>query len=136
MMFGKHGSAYALFFTLVAAMIAMASAVGAWSFEFYISVRTLPTTLLIVSAPFLAWIGLITVRLLRRGVDRPLPVVTRMVRRYRHWMMRTALVLITIIPGTRAASSIKQASHKTFRFTPIHISQMSSGSSSALMPGV
>ena len=109
MMFGKHGSAYALFFTLVAAMIAMASAVGAWSFEFYISVRTLPTTLLIVSAPFLAWIGLITVRVLRRGVDRPLPVVTRLVRRYRHWMMRTALVLSTIIPGTRAASSIKQA---------------------------
>lgn len=115
-MFGKHKSAYVLLFVLLALTIGVASVVGAKSLESLISTQKLHVTFLFVSVPFLAWIGLITLRLMKRGVDRPLPFLMRMVRRHHQWIMRTALVLVALIPAMRAVSSIKAAIPRTIPF--------------------
>lgn len=116
-LFGPYCTAYFILLGMTAAMIAMGLAVAQRPASILLnSYGNIDRTVLFI-APACIWIGLIALRLLRKGVDRPLQFLRQLVWRERHWLLRTVLFFALIEPAMTSFSVLKAAIP---RFVPFY----------------
>jgi hypothetical protein len=116
-LFGQFRVAYFVLLAMTLTMIAMGMAVTPRPERILLnSYGNIERTVLFI-APACIWVGLITLRLFRRQVDRPLAVVRKLSWRERHWLLRTVLFFALIEPAMTAFSVLKASIP---RFVPFY----------------
>lgn len=115
-LFGQFRIAYFVLLAMTLTMIAMGMAVAARPEQILLnSYGNMERTVLFL-APACAWMGLVAVRLFRRGNERPLLFLRRLAWRERHWLLRTVLFFALIEPAMTAFSKLKASIPKFVPF--------------------
>lgn len=107
-LFGDLWRGYAILFALAAAAILLAGVVGqnglGWILKAPGSER-LGVWLL----PFLLWIAVVGIAVVRRRSERPTKAILRLLRRDRRWMLRGTLLTVVTYTSAKAFSAAKHA---------------------------
>lgn len=109
-MFGNYRIGYYVLLSLAVLDFCIGAGFGTASASDYFSikrfvVRTLPVWALLP----LCWAGIISLKITRRRVDRPLSAMRRMLFRHRYWLGRGLLFVVVIMFIARSITSFKAA---------------------------